>query len=351
MSNRTQQWILDVLNDAIAEANQLLAPLEPDISHAQTMLYSAESTMRVAAFLEHCRAIVDSIGGNTLGLKAIFNVPEIDVNLMRQILGRLQGLRRSVEKGLICVDKQEKSPIVEDPASDGQAEQFKKLLKEGRALLQGHDAFQTGVDHHRWYDSVGEFLQALPMGYALSADWAATGTSPLFADGFYDDQPRIWSIHKKLVSGQLKFLAAKAAPLLEKPNTANSVWALLHPKIVEIAKPRYEAKHFADAVEAALKHINEEVKTIVRIEAGKELDGAALMRCAFSLNSPIVLLDDMTTDTGKSIQQGYMEIFAGAMTGIRNPKAHANLNITAETAIHHLFLASLLMYRLDERQN
>ena len=44
-----------------------------------------------------------------------------------------------------------------------------------------------------------------------------------------------------------------------------------------------------------------------------------------------------------------MEIFAGAMTGIRNPKAHSNIiDIDEKRAIHLIYLASLLMYKLDE---
>jgi hypothetical protein len=35
--------------------------------------------------------------------------------------------------------------------------------------------------------------------------------------------------------------------------------------------------------------------------------------------------------------------------GIRNPKAHANITITPERAIHFLFLASLLLFKIDER--
>jgi hypothetical protein len=44
-----------------------------------------------------------------------------------------------------------------------------------------------------------------------------------------------------------------------------------------------------------------------------------------------------------------MEIFAGAMIGIRNPKAHGNLNITENRAKHFIYLASLLMHKVDER--
>ena len=36
------------------------------------------------------------------------------------------------------------------------------------------------------------------------------------------------------------------------------------------------------------------------------------------------------------------------MTGIRNPKAHSNITIDPLRAIHFLYLASLLMYRIDE---
>jgi uncharacterized protein (TIGR02391 family) len=57
----------------------------------------------------------------------------------------------------------------------------------------------------------------------------------------------------------------------------------------------------------------------------------------------------MQSQSDKDEQQGYMQIFAGAMTGIRNPKAHANLNPDQRKTLHLISLASLLMYRLDER--
>ena len=45
-----------------------------------------------------------------------------------------------------------------------------------------------------------------------------------------------------------------------------------------------------------------------------------------------------------------MQVFAGAMQGIRNPTAHGNLDLPKEEATHLLFLASLLMHRLDAAQ-
>lgn len=129
----------------------------------------------------------------------------------------------------------------------------------------------------------------------------------------------------------------------------DSFWSLLHDRVVKTAKGRCEAGHYADAVEASLKELNSAVKALVKKTTGKELDGADLMHQAFSPKNPIIVLDDLGTESGRNQQMGYMEIFAGAITGIRNPKAHENVTITKERAIHHLFLASLLFSRLDER--
>jgi uncharacterized protein (TIGR02391 family) len=124
---------------------------------------------------------------------------------------------------------------------------------------------------------------------------------------------------------------------------------LLHPTIIRIAKSRFDSGHYADAVEAALKEVNDIVRLIVVDKTGRELDGSALMQCALSADKPVIELDDLSTASGRNIQVGYMQIFAGAMTGIRNPKAHANIIITPERAIHFLFLASLLLSKIDER--
>lgn len=136
------------------------------------------------------------------------------------------------------------------------------------------------------------------------------------------------------------------------PSTTHPLppWELMHPVVVNIARPRFESSHFADSVEAALKEVNDIVRQIVREQTGEELDGADLMNRALSLKKPIIILDDLTMTTGRNIQIGYMQIFSGAMTGIRNPKAHANIQIDATRAIHFLFLASLLLFMLDERK-
>jgi uncharacterized protein (TIGR02391 family) len=135
--------------------------------------------------------------------------------------------------------------------------------------------------------------------------------------------------------------------LINPSDVATDFWSLIHPEILEVTKTRFESGHYADCAEAAFKYINSVVKELVKTANGKELDGASLMTTAFSVNNPVIQIDNIATETGRSIQQGYMEIFAGSMIGIRNPKAHAVIEIGKQRAIHFIFLASLLMDTID----
>ena len=131
-------------------------------------------------------------------------------------------------------------------------------------------------------------------------------------------------------------------------NNSSSIWANIHPQIISVAKGSFDNGHYADAVEAAFKEINMRVKKIYKDRTSVEKDGAKLMQAAFSVQNPIIKLGDISTETGANIQQGYMEMFAGAMIGIRNPQAHNNLQITRENAVRKLHYASMLMYKLDD---
>ncbi len=126
------------------------------------------------------------------------------------------------------------------------------------------------------------------------------------------------------------------------------MWGFIHKDIQRVSKNKFEDGYYADSVESAFKEVNTRVKNIVKKKTGREYDGASLMQQAFSLEAPIIKLDDLSTESGKNIQKGYLQIFSGSIIGIRNPKAHENLTISEERAIHFLFLASLLMEKIDE---
>ena len=129
----------------------------------------------------------------------------------------------------------------------------------------------------------------------------------------------------------------------------NDVWQLVHPSIVEVSKNRMKDGYYADAVEAACKTLNARVRAIVLDQTGEESDGAKLMRKAFSPQNPVVCIADLSNQSGHDTQQGYMDIYAGVMTGIRNPKAHDNDSISKDDALRKLILISLLMYKIDGR--
>jgi len=129
---------------------------------------------------------------------------------------------------------------------------------------------------------------------------------------------------------------------------ASSIWHLIHPAICGVARQKFDDGHYADAAETAFKAVNTRVKQAWKAAGEPEKDGKALMLSAFSLGRAIVRLDDLSTESGKNIQEGYMHIFAGAMQAIRNPKAHEIVTITPGRALHFLTLASLLMSKLDE---
>ena len=133
----------------------------------------------------------------------------------------------------------------------------------------------------------------------------------------------------------------------ESPATYD-FWSLIHDDVRRVSKKKFADGHYSDAVESAFKEVNSRVKKIVKEKTNDEYDGTDLMNRAFSPGNPIIILDDILTVSGKDVQKGYLQMFSGSILGIRNPKAHANLITSRENAIHFLFLASLLMKKIDD---
>lgn len=98
--------------------------------------------------------------------------------------------------------------------------------------------------------------------------------------------------------------------------------------------------HFALAVEEAFKCVNNTVKERSRLTN----DGADLMRIAFSPRNPALRLNELKTESQRNQQQGYMDIFAGCMVGIRNPRAHEHRYLDEpRIALEMLSLANHLL--------
>ena len=122
----------------------------------------------------------------------------------------------------------------------------------------------------------------------------------------------------------------------------------LHPLIKKVVLNKFGSCQYADSVESAFKEVNSRLKKICQKLGYPEKDGQALMNFVFSEQNPILKFERISTESGLNVLNGYRQIFAGAMQGIRNPKAHENMSITREAAIKRLVFASLLMDKIDE---
>ena len=76
------------------------------------------------------------------------------------------------------------------------------------------------------------------------------------------------------------------------------------------------------------------------------------MRRAFSANEPVLTFSGRTSISEQDEQRGYMEIYAGSMMGIRNPRAHDHrLDDHPRMALQLLVLANHLMDKLEQATN
>ena len=100
----------------------------------------------------------------------------------------------------------------------------------------------------------------------------------------------------------------------------------LHPEIAHAASDLYRNGHYANAIEDAVKALN----GLVRLRSGIEGDGITLMQAAFSPKSPVLSFNDLKDQNDQNEQTGFMMMFAGAVAGLRNPRAHSLIKDDAE---------------------
>ena len=138
---------------------------------------------------------------------------------------------------------------------------------------------------------------------------------------------------------------------LENTADNNDFWNMIHPTVEQTSRKLFEDGHYANASEDAFIEINSRVKklyTIINPESDRIPDGVEAMNTVFSANKPMIRLADNTTDIGKNIQKGYMQMFVGAISALRNPKEHENIRLDREECKKRLVFASMLMDKLDE---
>jgi uncharacterized protein (TIGR02391 family) len=117
----------------------------------------------------------------------------------------------------------------------------------------------------------------------------------------------------------------------------------LHPEIARAASELYRNGHYANAIEDAVKALN----ALVRLRSGENGDGTSLMQAVFSSKNPILRFNDLQDETDRNEQTGFMMMFAGAVAGLRNPRAHRLIKDDPERALEFIAFVSLLAKLLD----
>lgn len=104
--------------------------------------------------------------------------------------------------------------------------------------------------------------------------------------------------------------------------------------------------HHARAVEEAYKTLDNVVKKKAELQK-TDLTGAKLMQTVFTPNKPLLKFNEGISTSEQNEQLGYMQILAGCMTGIRNPRAHdSDWEDTEERALQLLSFANHLIERV-----
>lgn len=121
----------------------------------------------------------------------------------------------------------------------------------------------------------------------------------------------------------------------------------LHERIAGACAKLYDDGHYPEAVFAAAKSLTNYVR---EKSQRHDLDGADLMRQVFRPKAPILTFNDLSDQSDLDEQDGMMNLFAGVVLGVRNPRAHSFMVDTPDRALEYIGLISLLAKRLDEAQ-
>lgn len=117
----------------------------------------------------------------------------------------------------------------------------------------------------------------------------------------------------------------------------------LHPEIARASSSLYQDGHYANAVESSVKALN----GLVRLRSGLEFDGTTLMERSFNPTNPVLKFNELLDQSDKDEQKGFMNLFSGAVSGLRNPRAHGFIEDDPERALEFIAFVSLLAKLLD----
>jgi uncharacterized protein (TIGR02391 family) len=121
-----------------------------------------------------------------------------------------------------------------------------------------------------------------------------------------------------------------------------------HTLIMETCASVWENGHRREAVDRAAIALIDAVR---QLSGQRDLDGDELMKRAFSPSAPSIVVADLRTRTGQSIQRGTHLIAMGAIAAIRNPNSHRLDEPSVDEALEKLAVLSFVARRLDDARD
>jgi uncharacterized protein (TIGR02391 family) len=120
----------------------------------------------------------------------------------------------------------------------------------------------------------------------------------------------------------------------------------IHPDLAMVSLRLFDDGHYSQATFEAFKHLDNKVRDI----SGINESGLKLMMAAFSHENPKIKLNNLVTESDVDEQSGFRFIFAGSMSGIRNPRGHDIRTDPIDVCLDHLSLASVLLRTFEKRK-
>lgn len=119
-----------------------------------------------------------------------------------------------------------------------------------------------------------------------------------------------------------------------------------HQDIFKYCRAELLAENYFHSVFEATKSVADKI----RIFTGLTVDGGALVDSAFSVNNPLIKINDLLAETDRSEHKGFANLIKGMFGMFRNTTAHApriKWEIKEEDALDMFCLISLIHRRLD----
>lgn len=119
-----------------------------------------------------------------------------------------------------------------------------------------------------------------------------------------------------------------------------------HSEIFKYCRAELLEENYFHAVLEAIKGVADRIRDL----SGLTSDGAELVNTAFSIKTPILAINKLSTETQQSEQKGFSNMIVGIFGAVRNPTAHApkiSWPMTEQDALDIFAMVSFVHRKLD----